>query len=130
MTAKLIQQSKHLFPATGCVGLTAFDAGPRQCDLIEERIIAIPNIQNRVGKGFVAKYTWEWPGNVQIHCSVIYQAANGSPKRLPMALRTVLGPGYTGWCLACLETAVVSTGGRCRPPPAGSRAAHAWRRRW
>ena len=71
----------------------------------------------------MAKYTWEWPGNVQIHCSVIYQAANGSPKRLPMALRTVLGPGYTGWCLACLETAVVSTGGRSRTPPAGSRRA-------
>ena len=54
---------------------------------------------------------------------MIYQAANGSPKRLPMAPRTVLGPGYTGWCLACLEAAVVSTGGRSRTPPVGSRRA-------
>ena len=52
---------------------------------------------------------------------MIYQAANGSPKRLPMAPRTVLGPGYTGWCLACLEAAVVSTGGRSRTPPGASR---------
>ena len=70
-----------------------------------------------------AKYTWEWSRNVQIRSSVIYQAANGSPKRLPMAPRTVLGPGYTGWCLACLEAAVVSTGGRSRTPPVGSRRA-------
>ena len=40
-----------------------------------------------------------------------------------MAPRTVLGPGYTGWCLACLEAAVVSTGGRSRTLPAGSRRA-------
>ena len=38
-----------------------------------------------------------------------------------MAPRTVLGPGYTGWCLACLEAAVASTGGRSRTPPGGSR---------
>ena len=71
----------------------------------------------------MAKYTSERSRNVQIRSSVIYQAANGSPKRLPMAPRTVLGPGYTGWCLACLEAAVVSTGGRSRTPPVGSRRA-------
>jgi len=71
----------------------------------------------------LAKYTSERSRNVQIRSSVIYQAANGSPKRLPMAPRTVLGPGYTGWCLACLEAAVVSTGGRSRTPPVGSRRA-------
>ena len=71
----------------------------------------------------LAKYTWEWSRNVQIRSSVIYQAANGSPKRLPMAPRPVLGPGYTGWCLACLEAAVVSTGGRSCTPPVGSRRA-------
>ena len=71
----------------------------------------------------VAKYTSERSRNVQIRSSVIYQAANGSPKRLPMAPRTVLGPGYTGWCLACLEAAVVSTGGRSRTPPVGSHRA-------
>ena len=51
MTAKLIQQSKHLFPATGCVGLTAFDAGPRQYDLIEERLIPADRTVTGVGKG-------------------------------------------------------------------------------
>ena len=40
-----------------------------------------------------------------------------------MAPRMVLGPGYTGWCLACLEAAGVSTGGRSRTPPIGSRRA-------
>ena len=63
----------------------------------------------------------KWSRNVQIRSSVIYQAANRSPKRLPMAPRTVLGPGYTVWRLACLEAAVASTGGRSRTPPAGSR---------
>ena len=40
-----------------------------------------------------------------------------------MAPRTVLGQGYTEWCLACLETAVASTGGRSRTPHGGSRRA-------
>ena len=45
------------------------------------------------------------------------------PKRSLVAPRTVRVPGYTGWCLACLEAAVVSTGGRSRTLPAGSRSA-------
>ena len=40
-----------------------------------------------------------------------------------MAPRTVLGPGYTGWCLACPEAAVAGTGGRSRTPRGGSRRA-------
>ena len=45
------------------------------------------------------------------------------PKRSQMAPRTVRVPGYTGWCLACPEAAVASTGGRSRTPPGGSRRA-------
>ena len=61
----------------------------------------------------------------QIRSSTYSQAASGSPKRPPMASRTVLGPapGYTVWCLDCLEAAVASTGGRSRTPPGGSRRA-------
>ena len=44
----------------------------------------------------LAKYKWQVSRNVQIRSSTYSQAANGSPKRLPMATRTVLGPGYTG----------------------------------
>ena len=40
-----------------------------------------------------------------------------------MAPRTVLGPGYTRWCLACPEAAVAGTGGRSRTPRGGSRRA-------
>ena len=40
-----------------------------------------------------------------------------------MAPRTALGPGYTGWCLACPEVAVAGTGGRSRTPRGGSRGA-------
>ena len=75
-----------------------------------------------------AKYTWPHgsdPGsrNVQIRSSTYSQAANGSPKRPPMPPRTVLGLGYTGWCLACPEAVVASTGGRSRTPRGGSRRA-------
>ena len=45
------------------------------------------------------------------------------PKQSQMTPRTVRGPGYTGWCLACPEAAVASTGGRSRTPPGGSRCA-------
>ena len=38
-----------------------------------------------------------------------------------MAPRTVRVPGYTGWCLACLEAALASTSGRSRTPPGASR---------
>jgi hypothetical protein len=71
----------------------------------------------------LAKYKWEVSRIVQIRSSTYSQAANGSPKRPPMAPRTVRVPGYTGWCLACPEAAVASTSGRSRTPPGGSRRA-------
>ena len=79
--------------------------------------------QGSTRTGARAKYTWECHRNVQIRSSTYSQAANGSPKRPPMAPRTVLGPGYTGWCLACPEAAVAGTGGRSRTPRGGSRRA-------
>ena len=46
---------------------------------------------------------------------------HGSPERSPMAPRTVLAPGYTGWCVACLRSAVGSNGGHRQAPPEAPR---------
>ena len=60
---------------------------------------------------------------VHFHSSAYSVSFHGPSKRSQMAPRTVLAPGYTGWCLACPEAAVASTGGRSRTPPGGSRRA-------
>ena len=58
---------------------------------------------------------------VHFYSSASSVSRHAPPKRSQMAPRTVLAPGYTGWCLACREAAVASTGGRSRTPPVGSR---------
>ena len=60
---------------------------------------------------------------VHFYSSASSVSRHAPPKRSQMAPRTVLAPGYTGWCLACPEAAVASTGGRSRTPPGGSRRA-------
>ena len=60
---------------------------------------------------------------VHFYSSASFVSPHAPPKQSPMAPRTVLAPGYTGWCLACPEAAVASTGGRSRTPPGGSRRA-------
>ena len=44
-----------------------------------------------------------------------------SGPRCAMAPRTVLAPGYTGWCVACLRSAVGSNGGHRQAPPEAPR---------
>ena len=58
-----------------------------------------------------------------LFCSASSVSRHAPPKRSQMAPLTVRVPGYTGWCLACPEAAVASTGGRSRTPPGGSRRA-------
>ena len=60
---------------------------------------------------------------VHFYSRASFVSPHAPPKRSQMAPRTVLAPGYTGWCLACPEAAVASTGGRSRTPLRGSRRA-------
>ena len=62
--------------------------------------------------------TSEWI--VHFHTSAYSVSRTGSPKRLPMVPRTVLAPGYTGLCAACLRAAVISHGSRRRAASGGS----------
>ena len=61
-----------------------------------------------------------WDRIVHFHTSAYSVSPHARPKRPPAAPRTVQVPEYTGWCLACLEAAVASTGGRSRTPPGAS----------
>ena len=60
---------------------------------------------------------------VHFHSIAYSVSRHAPPKRSQMAPRTILALGYTGWCLACPEAAVASTGGRSRTPHGGSRRA-------
>ena len=63
--------------------------------------------------------------NIKFHiCSSTYPVSlPGSPKRLPMVPRTILAPGYTGLCAACLRAAVISHSSR-RRAASGSSSRH------
>ena len=51
---------------------------------------------------------------VHFHTKAYSVSRSGSPKRLPMVPRTLLAPGYTGLCAACLRAAVISHSSRRR----------------
>ena len=60
---------------------------------------------------------------VHFHTKTYSVSRPGSPKRLPMVPRTVLAPGYTRLCAACLRAAVISHGSR-RRAASGSSSRH------
>ena len=70
-----------------------------------------------------ARCVSNWDMIVHFYSRASFVSPHAPPKRSQMAPRTVLAPGYTGWCLACPEAAVASTGGRSRTPLRGSRRA-------
>ena len=76
-----------------------------------------------------ARCVSNWDMIVHFYSRASFVSPHAPPKRSQMAPRTVRVPWYTGWCLACPEAAVVSTGGRSRTPPGGSRRARRSARR-